>query len=42
MLEENQTYMVYNGDHIDNVLPLKVCVNSLKLLFNVGMTIAKV
>lgn len=41
-ITERQTYVVYNGQPIDNDSPLKVCVNSLKLLFNNSTTVNEV
>ncbi|XP_050883814.1 uncharacterized protein LOC127087020 [Lathyrus oleraceus] len=39
---EHRTYMVYNGDHLTNELPLKIRDNPLKLFFNGGTTITMV
>ncbi|CAK8562296.1 unnamed protein product [Lathyrus sativus] len=32
-LQEHMTYMVYNGDPLNNDIPLKICENLLKLFF---------
>ncbi|CAK8535757.1 unnamed protein product [Lathyrus sativus] len=41
-LQEHMTYMVYNGDPLNNNIPLKICENPLKLFFNSGTTITMV
>lgn len=33
---------MYNGDSFDNYLPLNICENPLKLLFNGGTTVTKI
>ncbi|KAI5434657.1 hypothetical protein KIW84_021472 [Lathyrus oleraceus] len=40
-LIENETYCLYNGDHMVNEGNFKVCLNKLKLVFNGGTTISK-
>ncbi|XP_058745885.1 uncharacterized protein LOC131618735 [Vicia villosa] len=39
ILQENQTYMVYNGEALMNDMQLKVCDNKFKLFFNRSTTI---
>ncbi|KAL5062542.1 hypothetical protein RYX36_024279 [Vicia faba] len=38
-LQENQTYMVYNGETMLYDMPMKVCDNKYKLFFNRSTTI---
>ncbi|KAI5415101.1 hypothetical protein KIW84_040526 [Lathyrus oleraceus] len=39
--QEHQTYVIYNGEPLDNDLPLKVCDNMLKVFFTNGTAITK-
>ncbi|XP_058733996.1 uncharacterized protein LOC131605686 [Vicia villosa] len=41
-VKEHETYNLYNGEPVDNDVPLKVCCNPLKLIFNGGTTLTKV
>ncbi|KAL5076802.1 hypothetical protein RYX36_015786 [Vicia faba] len=41
-LQENQTYMVYNGETVLYDIPMKVCDNKYKLFFNSSTTITAV
>ncbi|KAL5075591.1 hypothetical protein RYX36_014575, partial [Vicia faba] len=41
-LQENQTYMVYNGETMLYDMPMKVCDNKYKLFFNRSTTITTV
>lgn len=41
MFQEHQTRAIYNDEPLDNDLPLKVCENTLKLLFTNGTAITK-
>ncbi|XP_058783238.1 uncharacterized protein LOC131657905 [Vicia villosa] len=41
-VKEHETYNLYNGEPVENDVPLKVCCNPLKLIFNGGTTMTKV
>ncbi|KAL5100399.1 hypothetical protein RYX36_004726, partial [Vicia faba] len=41
-LQQNQTYMVYNGETMYNDTPVKVCDNKYNLFFNHSITITVV
>ncbi|XP_058726335.1 uncharacterized protein LOC131597668 [Vicia villosa] len=40
-VKEHETYILYNGEPVDNEGPLKVCSHPLKLVFNGGTTMTK-
>ncbi|XP_058774762.1 uncharacterized protein LOC131649033 [Vicia villosa] len=42
VLKEHETYNINNGEPVENDVPLKVCCNPLKLIFNGGTTMTKV
>ncbi|XP_058767227.1 uncharacterized protein LOC131640870 [Vicia villosa] len=42
VVKEHETYNLYNGEPVENDVPLKVCCNPLKLIFNGGTTKTKV
>ncbi|XP_058780631.1 uncharacterized protein LOC131654577 [Vicia villosa] len=41
-VKEHETFILYNGEPVDNEGPLKVCSHPLKLIFNGGTTMTKV
>ncbi|XP_058775181.1 uncharacterized protein LOC131649434 [Vicia villosa] len=41
-VKEHDTFLLYNGEPVNNDAPLKVCSNPLKLVFNGGTTMTNV